>query len=295
MPFHFKRKEPVSKAVRRLCRERIDGALRSLKTGNHRETVHNVRKEIKKFRAVLRLMRGEIGRTGYRKNARALRSAAGLMTAMRDAQAQLNAFQSLVKHNRRHLPARSFPSIKKALQEHCLGQEERFWKGRSLASVNRILGKLKEDAGGLKTSAKGWKAVQPGLKSSFCRGREALAAVQEHSSVETFHEWRKRVKDLWYHLRLLDTIWPQELRAATDELERLGEFLGDDHDLVMLAEFIAARKFPEAEVAGLGRLARRRQKELRAVALRAGARFYAESPRRFCLRMERYWKIWRRE
>jgi CHAD domain-containing protein len=295
MPFHFKKKESVSKAVRRLCRERIDGALDNLKAGGRLEAVHNVRKEIKKMRAVLRLMRGEIGKRGYRKNADALWAAADHMTAMRDAQARLNAFGSLTKHFGRSLPARPFPNIKKALVEDRRKQEKRFWKGRSMASVNAILGRLKRQAGGLKTGSKGWKAVCPGLKKSFCRGREALEAVRGKPSPENFHEWRKRVKDLWYHLRLLDSVWPQEMAAATDELEDLGESLGDDHDLTMLAEFAAGGKFPAAEAERLNWLIRRRQKGLRSAAVKTGARFYSENPGRFCARMGNYWRIWRGE
>ena len=65
MPFRFKRKESVTKAVRRLCCERIDDVMGMLDKGEHFDAVHDVRKEIKKLRAILRLARsGALFRTG---------------------------------------------------------------------------------------------------------------------------------------------------------------------------------------------------------------------------------------
>ncbi len=293
MPFHFKKREPVAKAVRRMCRERLEGALKTLQRSDRLKGVHNVRKEIKKLRAIFRLMRGEIGNKIYRRNNQALRAAAAGLTAMRDAQVKLNAFESLTKHFNRRLSARPFPKIKKALKKNCRATERKFLKGRSAASVGKILRALKEDAADLKTDSKGWAAISPGFTRSYCRGQEALKAVHREASPENLHEWRKRVKDLGYHLRLLCHVWPRKLPATTDEMEKLGELLGDDHDLVMLAEFVR-KKFKKAgEATNLCKLIGQRQKELRAEALKIGERFYAEKPLDFCRRIGDYWKIWR--
>ena len=53
LPFHFKQKETVAEAVRRLCCRRIDEALEALKASDPLNSVHKVRKEIKNLRAVL--------------------------------------------------------------------------------------------------------------------------------------------------------------------------------------------------------------------------------------------------
>lgn len=295
MPFHFKKREPVAKAMRRMCCEGLDDALETLEHGDRGEAVHNVRKEIKKLRAIFRLMRGEIGHKIYRRNNQALRAAAGGLTAMRDAQVILNAFKELTKHFRRRLPKRPFPEIEEALRENRHGEEKKFLKGRSASSVRKILRELKSAAGDLQTDSKGWKAIRPGLSRSFGRGREALQAVQKDCSPETLHEWRKRVKDLWHHLRLLCGTWPEELRAKTDELEKMAELLGDHHDLVMLAGFVNKDFKGTAEAKHLVGLIEARQTALRSEALKRGERFFTEQPQRFCERIGDYWKIWRGE
>ena len=60
MSFRFKKKESISKAVHRLTAGRIEDALGCLEHCDHAEAIHCARKDIKKVRAVLRLVRTRI-------------------------------------------------------------------------------------------------------------------------------------------------------------------------------------------------------------------------------------------
>ena len=57
MPFHFKKSESPAKGVRRVCRERIGAARERLREGGRSAAIHDVRREIKKLRAMFRLVR----------------------------------------------------------------------------------------------------------------------------------------------------------------------------------------------------------------------------------------------
>ena len=102
------------------------------------------------------------------------------------------------------------------------------------------------------------------------------------SGSPAFHEWRKRIKTLWYALRLLEQRVPMEPQLT--ELKRLEEWLGDDHNLVVLRAQVAANGSPD-----LGQARRRRvrqvvaerQQELRRKALNVGARVFNERPKAF--------------
>jgi CHAD domain-containing protein len=78
--------------------------------------------------------------------------------------------------------------------------------------------------------------VRTGLERAYRRGRRDLRRVRQDASDEAVHEWRKRVKDLWYQLRLLRNAWPAPLKAASDEAHELSALLGDHHDLAVLAQ-----------------------------------------------------------
>jgi len=291
MPFRFKKSESPAKAVRRVCRERIGAALGGLRKGGRPAVVHGVRKEIKKLRALFRLVRGEIGHGVYRKGAKALREAAGSLTAPRDARVMLKAFAKLVGGG-----TRRFAGIERALRKNARREAERFRKDDSLKRAERLLRKTDRRVDDLKIKAGGWAAIEPGLKESYRRGREACGLVRQQPSPENFHDWRKHVKDLWHYFCLLYPAWPAEGRAYTDELESLGGHLGEDHDLFLLQQFASAHCVGKAnEVTALNQLIASRQKVLRAAALKLGSRLYAEPPADICRRLGNDWSLWRRK
>jgi CHAD domain-containing protein len=288
MPFHFKKAESPAKAVRRVCREHIGEALGRLRKPRHPASVHAVRKEIKKLRAIFRLVRGEIGKGDYRQAAKALRRAADRLAAPRDARVTLKAFEKLAGG------AVRFPKIHKALQRHCRRETRRFRQDDSVAAARRLLQKVNWRLGKLEFTASGWTAIEPGLRQSYRCGRQACELARRQPTPENLHEWRKPVKNFWHHLRLLCPEWPAAVRALTNQLERLGELLGDEHDLFLLGRFIAETCAGETgEVAALDKLIVARQKKLRAAALKLGSQIYAETPAAVCARLGKHWNAWR--
>ena len=290
MPFHFKKSESASKGVRRVCRERIGAALGRLRDCDRPAAVHGVRKEIKKLRAIFRLVRGATGNGTHHKTAKALHKAADCLASARDARMMLRAFEKLAGRS----ASQRFSGIQQALQKNCRHETRRFRSEHSVAVANRILKKTGRRVRDLKIKGAGWAAIEPGLKQCYRRGREICQLAGKEPSPELFHEWRKQVKDLWYYFRLLSPAWPAATRARTDDLELLGELLGDDHDLFRLQQFVAeacAGQVKEAEA--LNRLIETRQRKLRAAAVRLGSRLYADTPAVAGRRLEKHWHVWR--
>jgi hypothetical protein len=96
-------------------------------------------------------------------------------------------------------------------------------------------------------------------------------------------------------MRLLQDIWTEPMKARRKQTETLADWLGDDHDLELLRLALPLCR-PHARAKCLQRvrsLIDERQSELRAVALAVGGRLYAEKPREFAKRIERYWRSWR--
>ena len=291
MPFRFKRKESVTKAARRLCCERLDSALDLLEEGDRCAAVHDVRREIKRLRSVLRLVRPGIGEAAYGKATDALRSAANRLNAMRDAQVRVAALEELAQRSNGQIPRSSLPKIHQALRQHCGAEEQKL--GPTFDSLRDILLKAREHLAGLEVKPNGWKAVGPGLKKIYSRGRKALELAEREPSPEHFHEWRKRVKDLANQLRLVCPARPDKLKTRTDELDHLGDLLGHDHDLFVLRTFVGEQLKQSREKGPLEKVIAGRQKELRSEALKLGASFYTKKPNRFCRQVGNGWKNWR--
>lgn len=297
MAYRFKREESTSKAVRRLGRERIEHALECLQESGT-EAIHCARKDIKKVRAVVRLVRTQIRKKEFRRLTERLREAATQLAASRDAYIKAQTLRNLAGHFKGQLAPGALRHVRAGLRKCCEEEMERFRNEKTARVVERTLRRLAKILERVKVSGKGWKALGPGVKTAYRQGRRAYRTVLEDPSPENFHEWRKRAKDLWYHVRLLQPVWPEQMDAMADELGALGECLGDDHDLAVLRQDVQARSIRDAkarEVETLNGLIEERQRELRMAALTLGARFYAEKPSIFCNRLAGYWKIWRCE
>src|SRR5258707_559913 len=78
--------ESVRKAVRRIVRKQLDRILEALESpGDRDEAVHEIRQRFKKVRAVLRLLRDELGEKTYRQHNACFRDAAQPLAELRDA------------------------------------------------------------------------------------------------------------------------------------------------------------------------------------------------------------------
>jgi CHAD domain-containing protein len=291
MSFQFKKTESPAKAIKRVCRAHLGLALGWMQNPRRPAAIHSVRKEIKKTRAILRLIRTEVGVGAYRKVVKPLRQAAQHLAASRDARVMLGAFKILTKDS----PSR-FPKIHAALQKHCRRETRRSRKAHSLASARRLLRKSNQRIRRLQFSAEGWAAMAPGLHRSYGRGRNQFVIVFREPTAENFHAWRKQVKTLAYLLRLLAPNWPARTHRFMKKLERLGDQLGDAHDLARLQQFLMESGAAQIkEVKRLNHMMAARQKLLHSSALKLGSELYSETPLAACRRMEKDWRVWRGE
>jgi CHAD domain-containing protein len=298
MAFCFKRRESVQKAIRRLGRERIENALECLKDCGRVEAVHCARKDIKKVRAILRLVRTAIAKKAFCRLTKLSREAAKQLAVLRDAYIRAKALHDLAHHFKGQLAPGALRHVRTELRHGFEEEMKRFGKERTARAVERRLHRVGKEMERLDVGGKGWKALGPGVKRAYSEGRRVYRTMRKDASPENFHAWRKRAKDLWYQVTLLHPVWPEQMDAMARELEGLGEYLGNDHDLVVLRQAVEEQctgDGNERELETLNGLIEQRQRELRAAALALGARFYAEKPSIFCNRLAGYWQIWRRE
>jgi CHAD domain-containing protein len=286
MPFHVKKSETPGRAVQRVCRERIGEARSRLRHGARPAAIHGARKEIKKLRALLQLVRGGIGRRVYRKGGKALRGAAKHLAPTRDARVMLKAFESLTGTR-----TNEYPLAAAALKKQARQQARNFRKEDAAIRAEKLLRKAGRHMDELKLKSSGWAAFDPGLEDCYRRGCAAFHLARREPQPEHFHAWRRHVKQLWYCLCLLQPAWTAATRRRVDALELLGEELGAEHDLHLLDAFV--RKYDLVkEGTGLTALIAGQRRQLQAVALKLGARLYAQEPAAFCRRLQNEWNGW---
>jgi CHAD domain-containing protein len=279
--------------VAKHLRKHVEGALEHLaKARPSAEDVHHARRALKKARAALRLLRPGMANTRYRSLNTTLRDAARPLSQSRDSNVLPDTLRALEQRY-----AELAHSLKLASFKHAIN-EERTSPG-SLAHSRHLLRESLRAVEHLPGAAKDhWANVGDGLRRVYGKTQGAMSEARERPEPALFHEWRKQVKYLRYELELLEPLYPGVIGELADQAHKLSDYLGDEHDLTVLREAVMAKRDlfrDEASLSALLALIERRQSELREKALLLGARFFADKPKAFALRFEKYWKQWRED
>ncbi|MET0304944.1 MAG: CHAD domain-containing protein [Solirubrobacterales bacterium] len=300
MPYRLEADEKPAAGMRRIALERAQRAAERLREAGSAEDpsdrIHAARKDLKKLRAAARLLRRELGDDLYRAENERYREAARPLSPSRDAEAKLEALEDLCER----FPGRLTPTdtsdwLDQLRRERDLAvaaarEGDADSVGAALEAVEA--GRARIEAWPLATDS--WQLVGPGIDRAYRRGRREMRRAAEEPSGANMHQWRKRAKDLWYHLRILRDARPKALRESLDQADRLADVLGDHHDLTVLRDDLLRRELPLAERPALVAAIAERQAELAGAAFDLGERLYAKKPKAFRRRMRRGWKKWRK-
>jgi CHAD domain-containing protein len=283
--------ERLPDGLRRVAREQLEGAIASLDVthAQRADGIHDARKRFKKVRALLRLASGDLDSATASAEDTAIRDAGRALADARDAEALLAAFDTMCGRDRGGEPVRRFAAIRRALVRDRLAARQRLARDDgTIEGVVASLVEARERAAAWPLDRDSFAAIRPGLARAYARGRANLRRLPPSPSPEQLHDFRKRVKELWYHMRLLQGVWPRMIKRQAAELDALGELLGEDHDLAVLRDRVRERGIRGAEA--LADLIEKRRRDLLDDARRLAELLYSEKPRSFVARMGRYWK-----
>jgi CHAD domain-containing protein len=247
------------------------------------ELVHDARKAIKRMRALARLLRHELGEPEFRRVNDSLRDAAQRLAGARDAEVRLTTLDALAKRHPRTLAPERLRPLRTCLESE---------RGTAIAPSERE--RVLADIATMRHRLARWKllehdfdALAPGLRRIYREGRRRRRRAKRGQAhrAQDLHDWRKRVKSLYYVLEMLGGADRKGARGPTRRANRLGDLLGEEHDLWMLGAYLEQHPdiFGEdgtTRDALLERIGRRR-KRLRKHALQLGTRLYKRKPSSF--------------
>jgi CHAD domain-containing protein len=300
MAYRLKAGESVAEAIKRIASEEIGSAISQLGTKNgHRrdEAIHEARKSLKKVRGALRLVQPELGRVYSTENTR-LRELAHKLSDIRDATAIIEVFDDLIEAHKDNLQKDAFVSIRRGLEKSKRETEQALRLDQLVRNALSTLRAAEKRIGKWPLKNDGFTAVSAGIEKRYRRGRKAMAVAQKDPTPENYHEWRKRVKDHWYQMRLLESLWTGVMQAREASLKNLETWLGDDHNLIVLRgklEDDPRRYGEDKDIQLFLTLLDRRQNELRENAKSLGQRIYEEKPAQFTRDLAKLWDAWQKQ
>lgn len=235
--FRLHHDEPLAVGVRRVILEQVVHAVRIRDTDDLDTAVHDLRKAMKRTRAVLRLVRGELGDYRYRQENTALRDTARLWGPTRDAAVLAEVAAEFVtefgldgaaaERTVAVLRQRAEATTRDARQDRRRHLDTLTALGSFACRVRRF---PVEGSGSLPDE---WDTLRPGMTRVATRASRRMHRAEKDPTVERLHAWRKDVKYLGYQLQLLQPLWKDLLKAFSGRLMDIGSILGDDHDLAV--------------------------------------------------------------
>ncbi|NBD39306.1 MAG: CHAD domain-containing protein [Verrucomicrobia bacterium] len=236
MPYRIHADRKPGGEIRRIVEERLERARRSLAAYPRRdpEGLHEARKDIKRLRSLLRLLRSPALKAPRRQANAALRMAGRRLSSCRDTEVLAALLEEIsgeadadlreaARHAMNQLPQRG-------AREQEVSPEDRAATGRAFADVEKIVAEMPLQTLGKEALLKAWKRSEK-------RRRRARRIFRKEPSPGNLHELRKRQKDCLYQRKLLRDLLPRKKRSR-GKIRRREKALGKARDYDLLEEFL---------------------------------------------------------
>lgn len=174
--------------IRDIVRRRIAKAARALRgrSAPPDEAVHCARKQLKRARAGLRLLREAVPRASYARENVELRDAARPLSLVRDARVMLDTLERLRARGSAARHGADLRGLRRALRDErlCL-RRELLQPPQNRKRIVRSLALVKDRVGRWRPGEDHRRVFRASLKRIYRSGRRALARVEGDRSVET--------------------------------------------------------------------------------------------------------------
>lgn len=250
--------------------------------------VHDLRKALKRWRAILRLIAPMIGDEALSLRVEA-RDLAREIAAARDSRAAQEAFADL-GDDPPHLSARSRTTIGERLAHIVASAETASLTPARKARIGEMW--IRADA-----AIEHWPFHNFGhaqaaaeLAASYLRVCATIPEEWSKASPEALHKFRQRVVEHRYQMELAEPAWPKFMRLWVSEAQRLRDRLGAHHDLVILRQMTEPHRPLARWRSQLAPSIEERQNAHVAAAKRLTGRLFAEKPKAFRRRLVALWE-----
>ena len=250
-------------------------------------TIHDIRKALKRWRALMRLLPLGDDQQRLRVEARDLARALG---GSRDAQSALDALNDVLEDTKKdRLSARSIETITSRLEETRRSKERSQLSAKTRAQLSAWVASTEAEAAQWPLDEVTFAEIAENLASEYGRARKRIPDNWSLATPEQIHELRQRVVGHRYQMELVEPLWPRLAGTWVDEAQRLRTRLGKYQDLTLLIRLAEPHQPLAPWRSRLSPLIAQSQAEHVAVGARMAARMFAESPKAFRKRLEALW------
>jgi CHAD domain-containing protein len=251
------------------------------------EAVHEVRKALKRWRALLRLLGRPLGDQADQMRNEARELMRGIADA-RDVQAALDALSDLRKADLPLSPT-SVETMRARLTEKRDAAEARAFTKTMRDRLSRYFDYATLSLERWPLKAIDFDIVTDGLTSTYRRARQLLPDGWSDAEAEHLHDLRRRVVEHRHQMDLVEPLWPRLGKVWAEEAQRLRNRLGSCQDLAVLTELTTPHQMLAPWRSRLAPLIAARRGAHLKTAQRLAGRLFAEKPKAFRQRIAALW------
>ena len=197
------------------------------------ESIHEARKQIKRARTSLRLLRDAIGRKAYRDENVALRNAARPLSRVRDAQVMREALENLCGNA--SMTSNSSDPIRRSLVRE-YDSARRAIAGPALGTIRKALEGAERRIKALPAPDSNGALLAAAAERLYRKGGAALAQATVDRTETKLHEARKQTKYLGLALESLHKLLPLKKAAENYVPEAFGQIACENPNAALAKE-----------------------------------------------------------
>ncbi len=292
MAFRMDPNQAMETEARRIADKQLQLAIAGLGAADGADgdrRIHTARRHVKKLRALIHLVEPRVEQE-RRHGQRRLRRASRLLAPVADSEALVRTLDALCCRYPDALP----PAVQTELRA-VLGRRER--EVRRRVDFRRLRLKVAGQLAAEQVRVRTWQlggagvdAVAAGVRRSVRRGRRSMRRALARPTTRRYSTWRRRVKELWFQLRLIEGCTGGRLIEDQRRLEQLDGVLGEAHNCALLCDaLVAGALHSRADTAHCLRIVRRYRADLRREARAVAPLVHGVPPRAYSARVARCW------
>ena len=207
---------------RRLLREQHEVVVSLLKNDSLSldDHVHDFRTNLKKVRALLKLMRFNLGEEVYTAENAFYRDLQIELAPMRDSLIRRTALESLRIQARDIIHPRLFDKFYADLDSEYEQIRTVLRTGNLLKGMIPRMERHTEQIASLVFRDSSTDMVGKGLKKIYRQGRKTMKEARADPTAIKMHEWRKKTKYMWHMSELLSEVWEPVMSGLCQSLRR---------------------------------------------------------------------------
>lgn len=204
--------------------------------------VHEIRKSYKRLRALF-LLFSECNETQTDQFRREIKAAGKILSPIRESFVNVQHFDKITAGSNL-ISERKIKQVKDSLLEkNRVLVEDEFISKNVVSDIVQFVKNIQVQLITLKSNCPSVFQLKTQLSSIFVEGYEVYQSIEPELSPVVMHELRKILKRLWYQLDFVKFMHPRYFRLKSDQLNKITEQLGVDHDLFVFFEDLKSGDF----------------------------------------------------